>query len=361
MKSAGLLSILLFICTLSCERGTVPERIYIDYLKEGGIFELPVSGASGYAAISLSLHDAASKTSNVLDTLRAGQGFTILKEENEWWYIDVNKKTGWVTNTVCLINLPDIIPSIVYDNTNTYASLFRSSGIDIPNVTGMALYQAKDFNNRLGRVEYIIPVLYGTAKKINVAQQSALADGNTLIIYEGFRPHDAHQAVYDNFMNLVNTDSTVRAGIADRSFTLGWFLAPSPYNHQRGTAIDVSLGKINQQEIRTMGRYRYSQITKYTEYTMQSAMHELSPLSAIYNAGVNSRSETAWRDAVFLDIVTAETMLLHGYCTGAGFTPLASEWWHFNDLENTSLARDMKITGRYSIDTSYSMEMNSTE
>ena len=24
---------------------------------------------------------------------------------------------------------------------------------------------------------------------------------------------------------------------------------------------------------------------------------------------------------------------LQRYCTGAGLTPLASEWWHFNDLE----------------------------
>ena len=38
-----------------------------------------------------------------------------------------------------MINLPDIIPSIIYDDTNSYSSLFKSSGIDIPNVTGKKL------------------------------------------------------------------------------------------------------------------------------------------------------------------------------------------------------------------------------
>ncbi len=87
-----------------------------------------------------------------------------------------------------MVNLPDLIPSIQYNITNNTKSLFTSSGHTIPNVTGQVLYESRDMNDRLGKEEYIVPVLYSMAGKIMNAQKAALADGNTLVIYEGFRP-----------------------------------------------------------------------------------------------------------------------------------------------------------------------------
>jgi D-alanyl-D-alanine dipeptidase len=243
---------------------------------------------------------------------------------------------------------------MIYDNTNTYSSLLRSSGIDIPNITGKALYEGKDFNVRLGREEFISPVLYSMAGKVFAAQQAALADGNTLVIYEAFRPSDAHDKVHENFTNLVNANPFVRSGITANSFNIRWFLAAAPYNHQRGTAIDTSLAKIDSYETKTTGDYLYTHITGHTEYPMQTAMHELSVAAAVFDASVHARSTTAWIGAAISDKATAGTVLLQRYCTGAGLTPLASEWWHFNDLISTAVAIEMENEGTYFIEKTHS-------
>ena len=324
---------------------------YIDYVQEGGAFELPLAGATGYAAIITPVYDS---DSNIVLTLEPGQGFTIVREEGEWWHIAVDTVSGWVISRYCFVNLPDIIPSIVYNNTNTYASLFRSSGYDIPNITGRALYGGRDFNARLGRVEYIAPVIYGMAPKIFAAQQAAIAEGNTLVIYEAFRPADAHNELHLHFSQLVEDNPTVRAGITADSFNIRWFLAESPYNHQRGTAIDTSLARIERLEMRNAGNYRYLHITQYLEYPMQTPLHELSVASAIFDSTVHARSTTAWIGAEVSAQASPGTLLMLRYCTEAGLIPLASEWWHYNDLINTALAIDMDITGEFHIEKTHS-------
>ena len=327
----------------------------IDYVMEGGVFELPVSGATGYAAVELSVYEAAriDNRSRIL-ALSPGRGFTILYEENDWWYIEVDHIRGWVMHRYCLINLPDIIPSIVYNITNTYYSLFRTSGLAISYITGAALYEGKDFNVRLGREEYISAVLYSMAPKIFAAQQAALAQGNTLVIYEAFRPAEAHNEVHRELSTMVESNPLVMDGVTANSFSMSWFLATAPYNHQRGTAIDVSLGRITGWETGTTGSYTYVYITGHSEYPMQTQIHELSVQAAIFSPGTNPRSTTAWRTAWFSSSVTDGTILLIKYCSDAGLTPLASEWWHFNDLEGTEASTEMKNEGKYEIPNSYS-------
>jgi D-alanyl-D-alanine dipeptidase len=342
-------------------RQVVREIEYIEYIKKGGRFELPVAGASGYAAVNLPVYGTVSENAGIIYALKAGQGFIILNEVKDWWQIEINAPDhmqaamrGYVVSKYCLINLPDIIPSIIFNNTNTYSSMLKSSGIDIPNITGNALYNGKDFNNRLGREEFIAPVLYGMAGKIFAAQQAALADGNTLIIYEAFRPSAAHDYLHEHFSNLVNTNEVVLAGITADSFNIRWFLAEAPYNHQRGTAIDVSLGRIVSKETRATGVFLYTQITEYTEYPMQTDIHELSVEAAVFSSSVHARSATAWIGAPVSERATPGTILLQKYNTDAGLTPLASEWWHFNDLENTAWAIEIDNIGEYLIEKTYS-------
>ncbi|MCL2373629.1 MAG: hypothetical protein FWC65_00100 [Treponema sp.] len=327
---------------------------YTFYIWESGVFELPLAGATGWAAINLPMHIHASDHTDIIATLPPGQGFTIVRADHDWWYIEAGASTGWVMNRFCMINLPDILPSIVYNITNSTHSLFRSSGRYIPNITGRALYRSRDFNARLGREKYIAPVLFGMAPKIAAAQQAALADGNTLIIYEAFRPADAHNAVHDNLLHLYDTDPVIRAGISTPPWNIRWFLAVSPYNHQRGTAIDVSLGRIDYYQIRVTGDYAFIHISGFTPYTMQTPMHELSIAAVVFTSPVHARSTTAWREAVFSSRATPGTILLHRYMTDAGLVPLASEWWHFNDLVHTELAIEADITGEFSLDRTHS-------
>ncbi|MCL2557547.1 MAG: hypothetical protein FWE09_03630 [Treponema sp.] len=317
-------------------------------------FELPIGGSTGYAGVNMPLLEASREGAGILALLDAGQGFTILREDGEWWHVDIMGINGWVQSRACLINLPDIIPSIVYNITNTYFSLFRSSWLDIPNVTGEALYSARDFNSRLGRYEFIVPVLYGMAERIFTAQQAALADGNTLVIYEAFRPHDAHQIVYDNFNDLIQTDATVLAGVTSDWFTINWFLAPAPYTHQMGTAIDVSLAAIRVTEVTRTGDFAFVRVVDYVEFPMPTIIHELSGAAALFAHPVFSRDDIAWRTAAFAKSATDGVRLLMEYATGAGLTPLASEWWHFNDWESTRAAIDLGVIGHFSTERNFS-------
>ncbi len=327
---------------------------YIDNIASGELFELPIEGATGYAAVDIGVYAQSNTESSPVAYIMAGTGFTILKEEGEMWYVSSEKNEGWVLSAHCMINLPDIIPSIIYDNTNTYSSRLKSSGVDIPNVTGQALYEMADYNDRLGREEFIMPVLYGMAPKIAAAQKAALAQGDTLIIYEAFRPSMAHNVVYENFLELFEENEEVQNGILLQSFTANFFLAPAPYTHQRGTAIDASLAKVNQTTREVCGEYVYTAVSDYTEYEMQTELHELSVASAVFSYPVLSNSQTAWEEATLMESVTEGSILLQKYCTDAGMTPLASEWWHFNDLPSTELAVEIASMGYYWINASHS-------
>jgi len=322
--------------------------------KYEGDLELPVMGATGYTSIALDLKTFANPDSKTIEVLEAGTAFEIVVEEGNWWLIKNDNSTGWVQHTYCLINLPDVIPSIIYDNTNTYSSKYLSSGKSIPNITGQSLYAGKTFNMRLGKEEFIVPVLYSMSKKIFLAQKYALADGNSLIIYEGYRPYPVQQEIVSALTALANRDSEVKAGINTYPWSINWFIATGISNHQMGYAIDASLAKINSKKEMQIGEYAVIKITGYAEYEMPTEIHELSIASATFTAPFKSTLPTAWKDAVFADSMNEAAINLQTYSTKAGLTPLASEWWHFNDLDALRETIDNSSDGSYLLDESYS-------
>jgi len=326
-----------------------------DYMSGGGLFELPVSGAGGFAAVALTVFSEPNRGSSRVLELDAGQGFTIISEYENWWNINVQGTTGWVQHRYCFINLPDVIPSIVYNITNAQSSVLKASHYAIPNVTGYALYQAHGFNERLGRYEFVVPTLYIMARRIATAQQYALSDGNTLIIYEIFRPAQVQELIVDNMRDLMNANPTVRAGVTSYPWSLGWFINTGTSNHQRAAAMDVSLGRVLYAEMIETGNYEFLNITSYFEFEMQTIMHELSDAAAVFTRPVQVHSPTAWQTARHHQNVTPATLLLQYYCTKAGFIPLASEWWHFNDLASINLAQNIGIRGDFFIERSYSV------
>ncbi|HRG31398.1 MAG TPA: D-alanyl-D-alanine carboxypeptidase family protein, partial [Trichococcus flocculiformis] len=270
------------------------------------------------------------------------------------WYVQTETESGWVQHLYCFINLPDVIPSIIYDNTNTYASKFVSSGKTIPGITGEALYDGKAYNMRLGKVSDIVPVLYSMSKKIHLAQQAALEDGNPLVIYEGYRPYSVQKMTVDALTTLAAADPEVMAGINTHPWDTNWFIATSVSNHQMGYAIDVTLAKITEQQEIVIGDYAATAITGYTEYTMPTTIHELSMASATFTGPVKSSSPTAWLQATLADTMNEAAILLQRYSTEAGLTPLASEWWHFNDLDARFSTEGNSSKGEYLLDATMS-------
>lgn len=313
-----------------------------------GPLELPVQGATGYAATGIPLYAAPGPDDEPLATLPAGTPFTILEESGSWWRVEAAAGEGWVRHDFCLINLPDVIPSLVYRDTNSEASLFRASGCEIPGVTGQALYDARSYNARFGQEMDNMAVLYATAKKLADVQARALADGYTLVLYEGFRPYQTQTAVAQALQALAAENETVRAGIDTEPWSIGWFIAGGVSNHQQGYAVDVSLARVTGTADETCGPYAYTRVTGYEELAMPTAMHELSAAAASLAEPVASRDPDAWRQANPAPAMTEGALLLQSYCTAAGLTPLASEWWHFNDLDRLAVV-DSSWRGEFAL------------
>lgn len=309
---------------------------------EGAAFEVEVSGSTGYAICDLNLRAGPSGAQQVIGTLAAGEAFVILGEEGGYLRIrTVDSVEGYASMDYIMVNLSDVIPSISYNATNSYDSKFRSLGLELPGITGQSLYGGKAPNRRLGYEEFMMPVLYQMAKKINLAQQAALANGDCLILYEGYRPKAVQEAVGAALDALASWNADVyRAAVANPTFSKTFFISTGVSNHQLGFAIDVSLGSYTETMPVTVGGVTIQKPVGVQEYEMPSPMHELSPRSAVFTRQYSSAG-TNWRAqplaASFLANQPAQD--LQRYCTDAGLTPLCSEWWHFNDNSLRSKAR----------------------
>lgn len=317
-------------------------------------FELPLNGSTGYASIAMNMVKSPT-SSTVVKKLSAGDGFRILEEDGNWWKVKTGETTGYVKHKYCMINLPDIIPSIVYDDTNSYQSLFTSSYTAIPNVTGEKLYDVLAYNERLEKDEYRMPIIYAMAKKIMKAQQAALKDDYSLKIYETFRPYETQKKVSSNLKELMENNKDVYNGIYGGGWSEDWFIAQSISNHQRGVAMDVSLVKVEDTQIKTTGEYKYLEVTQYMEEEMPTKMHELSDKAVTFKYGVQTSSKTAWKSVPLATSMTEGAKRLQKYCTEADLTPLSSEWWHFNDLDAKQEIGSNYSTGRYYIEDGFSI------
>ena len=321
-------------------------------------FELPLEGATGLVgAVVLPLYESANENSTVLRTLAAGDMFYIRQEAGIYWQVCLLDGTvGWLKYEQCMINLPDVLPSIVYENPNATASIFRTCGEDINGITGRKLYDGLFYNQRLGRDEYVMPINYAMAKKVGAAQKSALQAGDCLKIVETFRPYEVQMQVKDAVYAMAREDKQLMAALNKGAWNIGWFIATSLSNHQRGVAMDTTLLRITEQTEHTMAGCPFVQV-KGEEYTMPSAMHELSSAAACFTGPVSSSSSTAWKRATAAASMTDGARRLQGYCTSAGMTPLASEWWHFNDLDAQNKVRMTSGNGKFWLDGCVSWKM----
>ena len=326
-------------------------NIINDFIEYNSVFELPINGSTGYASLDTTLIDI---NGNLITNIKAGDGFTILSENNNYLLINYNNQKGYINKNYTLINLPDVIPSIIYKNTNSSSSIMKSSFKNINDITGEKLYDVYTYNNRLNKNEYIMPVLYPMALKIAEAQKIALNNNDTLILYETYRPYETQKLIVKNLTILANEDEEVKKGLSSNPWSMTWFISTKTSNHQKGLAIDVSLGSIKEYKKITIGNYIVKNITNYEEYEMPTKMHELSLKSARFASPVSSNSKTAWKNAKLTSAMqnSVGALKLQDYCTNAGLTPLASEWWHYNDLDCLSFKNG---NGRFIITNNYSI------
>lgn len=316
---------------------------------EDSEFELPIIGAAGYPSVDQALYTEPNESSQTLGVLPAGTPFEIRAEQGEWWYVETAVSTGWLEHKFAFINLPDVIPSIIYNHTNSYDSQFRSSYYDIPDLTGLALYEMRTTNERLDKEEFIMPLLYQSAKKIALAQRLALENSETLVMVETFRPRDTQLLVNEALSDLAEENEEVEQGITEEPWSMTWFINMHVSNHQRGLAVDISLARIDELSERIIGDYHVPEVLAYTEYQMHTPIHELSIDSAIFDRPIAARDRYGWRELDVNPEMTEASLRMQEYLVVAGFTPLASEWWHFNDVDALEDLDEDAGTGEFRI------------
>ena len=315
--------------------GMIPFSLTTASAASTGPFELPVEGSTGYAVRDINIRATPSESGTLVKNIPAGTAYRIIGgEEGNYLKVQLQDGTeGYASITYTMINLPDVIPSITYNATNSYNSLYKSLGYDLPGITGQSLYTGKTQNDRLGYSEFMMPCLYEMAKKIAAAQQSALANNECLILYEAFRPREVQAAVGDALNSLADSNAEVDAAVRKNpNFSMAYFINTGTGNHQLGVAIDVSLGSFTSTTPVKVGDTTVQKPTNVQEYSMPTQMHELSQRAAVFTKQY-SHTGTDWQSQTLADSFKNNqyAVKLQSYCTGAGLTPLCSEWWHFND------------------------------
>ena len=340
--------------------GYISEEV-IEHVFYSGNLELPVIGATGWAATRVTLRSQASTSSESITTLSAGDVFTIIDEFDDWWHVRLpDRTTGWAETRMCFINLPDVLPSIIYDIQNSYSSQFRSSGYLLPDITFHRLYEANSedsidsINTRFPEDEYrtsfIVPAQYTLAQALYTVQQLALANNETIIVYEAFRPRHTQRAVAASLNRLLDVEdpefsiSAYRA-IMDSNWSVGDFISQGRSNHQLGAAVDVSIGIVRKKEVFRTGGFSYYRITEHSKVWEPSPIHELSPRAVLPS-----------RNSADADKIDENIWNMKSYFERAGFRPLSSEWWHFNHTPSVSIGSSAGISGDFFTPDIYSEE-----
>ena len=311
-----------------------------------GDFEVNVAGSTGWNGTCnpLPVFDSESGDKEVA-SVPASDGaepvpFVIL-EDNGGERVKISLtdgKTGWVDKAHIFVNLPDVLPSIAYNLTNASGSIFTAAnGTEIPDVTGHQFYTGKKINLRLDRKEYIAPCMYTLAQRLAKVQKSAMANGETLVIYETFRPAAVQSAVRDGLSSLIDSNKSIAADMKKADglgYGQNWFISGGTSGHQAGLSVDMTLAKGDPDELYeyNLDGVTYRKYEVWTEYDMPSAMHELSSDAVRFRKPASSTSMPDNLEDWTADFASCEgAKRLQKYCTDAGLIPLASEYWHFND------------------------------
>ncbi len=279
-----------------------------------------IEGCGAWLAGSHYYYESAS-TSATKTSLSSGKAMVIEGVSGEFFKVNIQDVSGskYVLQKYVLINLPDYIPSMKFQITNASGSYFKSSGYNIPNVTGQKLYSRSTmYSKRTLANQPIAPVNYALAKKLLTAQQNALSKGYTLKVYDSYRPASVSKLVYNNLTSLASTNTTVSNnlkysyGASGTKYTwgIGWFVSTKVSKHNTGSAVDVSLAN------KSTG----------VDLAMPTQVHELSTAAIkYYSPNVSKTSGNYSKE------MNDNSKALDSIMTSAGLTPLASEWWHFQD------------------------------
>ncbi len=309
-----------------------PEEPEEEVACEGDISTTALKGMHGTAMGSVAIYSDSTK-SQVIGTTTPGVIFDISGEKGNLWNIKYNGECGWVEDTKMAINLKDYFrgkSGISINITNASSSIMKVNGVDIPGVTGKDLYSS-EFDN-------FVPLTYSFAQDLAKAANAAASAGDTIVVYEAYRPGGISGKVYSGVTSLVSS-GTIKEATSDsqcKSSSKGtyyncsyddtypnfngvyWQRATFINNsnnslHNYGCAVDVSLSGYND---------------------MPSAMHDLSANAVKFGGMRNStaynwgQANNKWFNSKF-EKSNGATRLRNYMYGAAGMKEITSEWWHY--------------------------------
>ena len=216
--------------------------------------------------------------------------------------------------SLLLVNLPDISDELCFDVFYSYSSTSRCAGQEIPGVTGHRLEgyaDGKQTDAYLARDEFVCPCAYNTALKTLEVSRLLSENGYRLLVYDSYRPMSAQYQLADKFAAAYSENQAIRDGIG--GWSLDWFVADGPSGHNFGTDMDVGVCDMNGIPLEMPSLFDAFDETGHLC---------TSPMNA------SSISEVSYREAVSQN---PACLALHRAFVEAGFSELASEWWHFGD------------------------------
>ena len=227
-----------------------------------------------------------------------------------------------VPTELLLVNLPDVMPQAAYDEVYSYAATSNCAGQPIPGVTGQAIpgyVEGEQPNAYLGTPQFVVPCAYPTAIKAAQAEKELEARGYRLLVYDAYRPMTAQMYLSQALDQAYSANPAIQSGIG--SWGLTWYVADGASGHNYGTDLDV--GVCDEQG---------------NELPLPSSFDAFDESGHLTDAPMNASAITP--DSYRAEVASNPACsALHEAFTAAGFTELASEWWHFADEETEAASR----------------------
>ena len=245
-------------------------------------------------------------------------GFAVVMLENVQYQIPTDH---------LFVNLGHFLPNAVSDIMYAYAAPSDCAGQEIPGLTGCVVdgYAPADFDLYLDKATYRVPCAYGTYEKLLAAEAELATQGYRLLIWDCYRPYRGSVFISNRFTEAYDTNPVIRESIGQ--WSLAWYAADGPSGHNFGTDIDVSLADMEGNPI-----------------TMPSHFDAFDDSAHLVDSPMNSSSitEASYTQAVYDN---PACLALHRAFSNAGFSELASEWWHFGDNETQERVRNIVGSG----------------
>ena len=223
---------------------------------------------------------------------------------------------------ILLVNLPDVLDEAVFDIVYSYASTSNVAGMDIPGITGCRLdgyADGRQQNAYLGKEEFAVPCAYGTALKAREAAKALSDEGYRLLVFDAYRPMTAQMQLSNLFEKAYYADPAIQDAVLN--WGTAWFVAPGASGHNYGTDLDVGVCDANGHPLPMPSSF--------------DAFDESGCLTA-YPVSPADITPDIYREEV---LANPACIALHRAFAQAGFTELASEWWHFADDETEAQMR----------------------